>query len=504
MKILSLFNGCSGAYLGAIQAGFEVTEYHYSEIDKHANKVTDYNIPFALNLGDVRNVKGGDYDLCIFGSPCQGFSIAGNRLNFADPRSMLFFEAVRILRECQKVNPKIYWIMENVASMDKDIKTAISRELGINPIKINSALVSAQNRQRYYWTNICSVQHGLFDGLVCGIPQPADRGIYLRDILQPSHEVPEKYDMSVKSLERIFRKKYSNPAINPEKTGTLNTKNNSAQVSFDSGTTLIARQYGNGNGNYIGESLVIDKDGNEKRIQDKASCITGGGHSGGNHSDMDVPVTNGIECINPTAEDKQTYQQDRIYTENTKLPSLLSELSGRNFCIHAAAIRGRSEANPNDRRAGIELHQTIELNGTGKTNTLTSVEKDNVVITCHNLFPRSSTTGKGGTGLLSRSDGKAYCLNTGNVNALEIHNKLNFKHLYKHQPEVLLEMVLNKQVRIRRLTPVEVTRLQTMPDGWFYDKEGLQLVSDSQIYKMTGNGFTSEVIAHILRHIPKQ
>jgi len=412
MKIISLFNGCSGAYLGAIQAGFTVSEYHYSEIDKHANKVTDYNIPFAVNLGDVRNVKGGDYGLCIFGSPCQGFSIAGNRLNFADPRSMLFFEAVRILRECQKVNPKIYWIMENVASMDKDIKTAISRELGINPIEINSALVSAQNRQRYYWTNICNVQTGLFGDLVCAIPQPADRGIYLRDILQPSHEVPEKYDMSVKSLERIFRvgipKKYS-------------------EIDGEKAITMIARQYDNVNGNYVGEALVIDKDGNEKRIQDKASCITGGGHSGGNHSDIDVLVT-------------------------------------------AAAIIGRKlnkQGRRSDNDSTIPIEQRLEVNDNpNKTHCLSTVEKDNVVI--------------------------------------EQPKKINFKHLYKHQPAVLLEMVLNKLVRIRRLTPVEVTRLQTMTDGWFFDKEGEPLVSSSQIYKMTGNGFTTEVIAHILRHINQQ
>lgn len=466
MKILSLFNGCSGTYIGAIQAGFEVTQYHYSEIDKPANKVTQHNIPFAVNLGDVRNVKGGDYDLIVFGSPCQGFSIAGKRLNFADERSMLFFEALRILRECQEVNPNIYWIMENVASMAADIKTAISRELGINPLEINSALVSAQNRQRYYWTNIGKVQQGLFGDFVCGIPQPLDRGIYLRDILQPSHEVPEKYDMSVKSLERIFKvglpKKYS-------------------EINGGKAITMIARQYGHGNGNYVGEATGFVVDHHEMGFSDKSNCIdanylkgldnhgqrTGVVQVGGNHSDMDIILQNRIECIN---QNEAGYKTDRIYSETGKLTTLLSGNSGRNNVVHAAAIIGR-KINDQGKRADndkeIQTLQRIEINeNPEKTHCLTSVEKDNVVI--------------------------------------EQQQKIDFKYLYKNHPAVLLEMVKNKQVRIRRLTPIEVTRLQTMPDGWFFDKDGQQLVSSSQIYKMTGNGFTTEVIAHILRHIPKQ
>ena len=152
MKVLSLFDGMSCGQIALKKAGIPVTKYFASEIDKHAIKVTQENFPDTIQLGSVTDVttdQVGEIDLLIGGSPCQGFSFAGKNLNFDDPRSKLFFEYVRLLKE---LKPK-YFLMENVR-MSKKSQDIISEHLGVEPIVINSNLVSAQNRHRLYWTNI--------------------------------------------------------------------------------------------------------------------------------------------------------------------------------------------------------------------------------------------------------------------------------------------------------------------------------------------------------------
>ena len=170
MNVLSLFDGMSCGQIALEKVGFQVDKYFASEIDKHAIKVAKANYPDMVHLGDVRDVRADDLpqiDLLIGGSPCQGFSFAGKQLNFDDPRSKLFWEYVRLLRELQ---PK-YFLLENV-KMKQESMDVITEALGVEPIFINSNLVSAQNRQRYYWTNIP------MDKL------PDDKGIMLKDILE--------------------------------------------------------------------------------------------------------------------------------------------------------------------------------------------------------------------------------------------------------------------------------------------------------------------------------
>ena len=173
MNILSLFDGMSCAQIALNKSGIKYKNYFASELDKYAIKVTQANYPNTKQLGDVRFVTGqqfkaiGGIDLLIGGSPCQGFSFAGKQLNFKDPRSELFFEYVRILRE---LKPR-YFILENV-KMKKEYQDIISDYLGVEPIKINSTLVSAQNRRRLYWSNIE------------GIEQPEDKGVLWNDIAQ--------------------------------------------------------------------------------------------------------------------------------------------------------------------------------------------------------------------------------------------------------------------------------------------------------------------------------
>lgn len=174
MNVLSLFDGMSVGLHALKAVGIPVESYIASEIDPYAIKVSKKNHPEIRHVGSVSdiNYKGINWiDLLIGGSPCQGFSFAGKQLNFNDPRSKLFWEFVRILKQIRQYNPNVKFMLENV-QMKQEFQDIISEALGVAPIKINSALVSAQNRKRFYWTNIS------------GITQPADRGILLRDILE--------------------------------------------------------------------------------------------------------------------------------------------------------------------------------------------------------------------------------------------------------------------------------------------------------------------------------
>lgn len=187
INVLSLFDGMSCGQIALERAGVEVDNYYASEIDKHAIKVCMANYPNTIQLGSVTEVQPWNLpqiDLLIGGSPCQGFSFAGKQLNFNDPRSALFFEFVRLLKQCQ---PK-HFLLENVM-MKKEYQDIISEHLGVQPIVINSNLVSAQNRKRLYWTNIPSVE------------QPKDRGVFLVDLVNPDKEY-KKREIKNPSLSR--------------------------------------------------------------------------------------------------------------------------------------------------------------------------------------------------------------------------------------------------------------------------------------------------------------
>lgn len=172
MNVLSLFDGMACGRIALERAGIHVDKYFASEIDKYAMQIAKKNYPDIIHVGDVQDVMypetfdGHKIDLIMGGSPCQGFSFAGQRLNFDDPRSKLFFEYARLVKECK---PK-YFLLENVR-MKQESQDVITEMLGVEPVAINSNLVSAQNRYRLYWTNIP------FNG------QPDDEGIMLKDIL---------------------------------------------------------------------------------------------------------------------------------------------------------------------------------------------------------------------------------------------------------------------------------------------------------------------------------
>jgi DNA (cytosine-5)-methyltransferase 3A len=174
INVLSLFDGISCGQIALERAGIKVANYFASEIEPAPIKVTQANYPKTIQLGSVTELKSFNLpwiDLIIGGSPCQGFSFAGKQLNFEDPRSKLFFEFVRLLKELREVNPNILFLLENV-KMKKEFQDVISSYLGVEPIMINSNLVSAQNRVRYYWTNIPVKEI------------PNDKSILLKDITE--------------------------------------------------------------------------------------------------------------------------------------------------------------------------------------------------------------------------------------------------------------------------------------------------------------------------------
>jgi site-specific DNA-cytosine methylase len=168
INVLSLFDGMSCGQIALNRLGIKISKYYASEIDKAPIKVTQHNYPDTIQVGDVTKVKGDDLpqiDLLIGGSPCQGFSFAGKKLNFEDPRSILFFEFVRLLDECKPT----YFLLENV-KMKKEWQDVISDLLGVQPMRINSSKFTAAKRDRLYWTNIPNIS------------EPIDKEISFDDI----------------------------------------------------------------------------------------------------------------------------------------------------------------------------------------------------------------------------------------------------------------------------------------------------------------------------------
>jgi DNA (cytosine-5)-methyltransferase 3A len=179
MNVLSLFDGISCAYEALNRSQIKINTYYASEIDKNALSISTKNHSDIIRLGDVKDIKTDSLlkvDLLIGGSPCQDLSIAKkDRKGLKGERSSLFWEYIRLKNE---VNPT-YFILENVASMSKEDKQIITETLGVEPIMFNASLVSAQSRKRLFWTNI-------------KFELPEDKGIILKDILEPMYEIDER------------------------------------------------------------------------------------------------------------------------------------------------------------------------------------------------------------------------------------------------------------------------------------------------------------------------
>lgn len=377
MNVLSLFDGMSGGQIALTELDIPIDKYYASEIDKYAMQFTIQNFPNTIQVGDIRELdinKLDKIDLLIGGSPCQSLSMAGKRKGLStkegvdifdlemylelkengfefEGQSYLFWEYIRIYNDLLERgdNPKFF--LENV-EMGKKWESVFNDILGRKGIHINSALVSAQNRRRIYWTDIHD-----------DIPQPEDRGILLKDILE--EEVDEKYFLSDKMIECLK--------------GRVKTGNDPTCVAMTA-------------------------------------------------------------CLTP----KRTEYEKKIRKE-----------------YEAGIVKEQ-----------IKNIQRLEPREDGKTNCLTTVQKDNLIIVSGTIRTfggkhfREIKSGKSCTLMArARNDGNA-------------------------QPCVQIG------AKIRRLTPTECARLQTVPERYIWDG-----ISDTQRYKMLGNGWNIETIKHIFKYL---
>jgi DNA-cytosine methyltransferase len=297
MNVLSLFDGMSCGRIALERAGVKVDNYYASEIDKYAITVAQKNYPDTIQLGSVLDVKGADLpkiDLLIGGSPCQGFSFAGKQLNFDDPRSKLFFEFVRLKEE---LNPK-YFLLENV-KMKKESQDVISEYLGVEPVEINSALVSAQNRKRLYWTNIP------FD-------MPEDKGILLKDVIFDGWVADR--DKSHSSIGRTTHREYF--------------KKNQGQMGFDE--NII--------NSLIDNPVILHniyggfKEKNVRVFTEKSPTIrtaAGGGH---------IPSTVDLEKL--MLSPKAIEYMDRLRNGKPRWEYHTNPLDGKAACLTANMFKG--------------------------------------------------------------------------------------------------------------------------------------------------------------------
>lgn len=305
LNVLSLFDGMSCARVALDRAGIGINRYFAAETDKHAIKVAQANYPDTIQLGDVRDVMWPEnfelikINLLIGGSPCQGFSFAGKQLNFDDPRSALFWEYVRLLKETR---PR-YFLLENV-KMNKRSQEVISEALGVDPVPINSSLVSAQNRQRLYWTNI-------------PFNMPTDLGVTLRDILE---DKPKEFTVMSDKFTR--RNRDSKCLVSVEK---------------DKAASLSAMEYVK-NGRQ-GDYIACHQDGSPNLIQEKLPLRAEYTQEDVRKNDWDLLVDyeasieaekQGIKVVG-YADRFQHYNNDqikRVYDPAGKSPTLLVNRGG--------------------------------------------------------------------------------------------------------------------------------------------------------------------------------
>jgi site-specific DNA-cytosine methylase len=195
INVISLFNGMNTLRQAMENIGIKVDKYYSSEIKPYAIELTQHHFPDTIQVGNILNWREWDIDWSTIdfigsGSPCQDLSAAGKRAGINGKKSSLFFVFVEILEHCKSLNPNVKFLQENVGSASKLDVGIMSRALGVYPVRINSSLLTAQLRDRYYWSNI-KTKETMFD-LVTDIPQPKDKGILLKDILTSGYSDRDK------------------------------------------------------------------------------------------------------------------------------------------------------------------------------------------------------------------------------------------------------------------------------------------------------------------------
>ena len=502
MKVLSLFDGMSCGQIALNRLGIKVDKYYASEIDKYAIKVTQANYPETIQVGDVCSLDPNDFKdvgLILAGSPCQGFSFAGKQLAFDDPRSALFFEFIRLLKE---IKPK-YFLLENV-KMKKEYLQVISEQVsacypeipfGIEPHLINSSLVSAQNRQRYYWTNIPN------------ITQPEERGIVLRDILE-DQVGSEHY--AGDNLQENYQ---GGNQLNPNYKSQANTIHDTNKKS----ATLCAGTHGYANG-YIGDKHKPVKDTERNRrhrrnLDQKSLCMTATMYKGAGNNGMTIVPQKMLDDNLPkmTTKDEKAYCLTTRYTAaepknsmERKQRTMVPVAEGQELPKDTTLVYDNDGKSHKPEHIGT----AVDVNGhdilkrvyspDGKSPTVNTCQGGNrepkVVVQSYREVRTEEAkkarrevrkkTGKDYTPfrakeLQPRDDGKV-----GTVTP-----SLNNDH------KISLTKDDTQEIFWRKLTPLECERLQTVPDNY------TNHVSNTRRYQMLGNGWTIEVITHILKNM---
>lgn len=381
LRVLSLFDGISCGQVALERAGIPVEVYYASEIDKYAIQITQKNYPNTIQLGDVTKIDFtqfiGKIDLIMGGSPCQDLSIAGKRAGLQGERSGLFYKFVEAI---ETIKPK-YFLLENNVGMPQDAYEEISRLMGCYPIEINSALVSAQTRKRYYWTNIGDKNYNLFGFPTVAIPQPKNKGILLKDVLENKNTV---------------------------KPCALRNRGNGKQPEYNN--------------------------------TDKANALT----SVQTDSMVIEPIKIPKNTVKGYAEIQQGECMDLAYLNSNKRRG--RAMKDKSNCVMTSC----------------DFYQYLEPLQIGHISNTNS--QANRVYSVHNKSVTLKANGGGGGA------------KTG---------------LYKID-------LPDGEYLIRKLTPIECERLQTLPDNY---TEG---VSNTQRYKAIGNGWTVDVIAHIFSFLEEE
>lgn len=416
LNILSLFDGMGCCRQALKNLGIEVESYDAFEIDPYAIKVAQKNHPDIKQHGSVVGVdftKFKGYDLLIGGFPCQPYSGAGKQLGFSDPRGQLFFDLIRAL---EQVKPR-YFLFENVV-MKKEYSDKISELVGVSPILIDSAKLSAQTRKRLYWTNIPN------------ITQPNDLGLLLKDIVHENNELPGKItDRNIRRFKNLDQKSLT--CIASMYKGLGNNGMTAIPeylkeyiVPFDDTFVLLEKEVQSGKMGYF------RKDSQANRVyylNNKAVTLCGA--SGGGAAKMGQYFFGNIS---------KRVDDVSIGKDGNIRPHRLDK-----------------------KKSGISEIGTVKsINNSNKANTLIASQKQYIhSFNVDDLYE-----------LFNNDDRKIFTLTKDGDNGKLIEGY------------------------IRKLTPIEAERLQTLPDR-YTECDG---VSNTQRYKMIGNGFTCKIIEHIM------
>lgn len=515
MRVLSLFDGISCGHVALDRAGIPVEVYYASEIDKYAIEITQRNYPDTIQLGDITKIDFtqfiGKVDLIMGGSPCQDLSIAGKRAGLQGDRSGLFYKFVEAT---EVIKPK-YFLLENNVGMPQDAYEEISRLMGCYPIMINSALVSAQTRKRFYWTNIGPQDYNLFGFPTVAIPQPENKGILLRDVLESGYAPDDKSRCIQSSIGRTTEREYfkknqgqmvAEPICvnipetvkvrkNPVDTNKLQKvlrkhktlSNKEIAEKLNQPITKVEHWFRTDNSFAIPDAdiwlqlkalLNIQTDEFDKSIMEfetKEGSYDKATRKYSVNGKMSTLMAAGNdEIIQPLKIlEPVIYQLPRGNNnggiKKDKAPTMTkSNWKFNNLCVKPCALRNRGNG------------KEPEFNNTDKANALTSVQTDSMVLEPLRLKQYEKSQGQAQRVYSVR--GKSVVLN---ANGGGQGGKTGLYKIDLPDGEYL----------IRKLTPLECERLQTLPDGY---TEG---VSNTQRYKAIGNGWTVDVIAHIFSFI---